>query len=97
MLGAFVICLLIPLTLIIYFGFQQFENEVDFQYQEKSVNVLKQINKKLNLRVKTERKRPVSHYNFYQEVSNPLTGKLSKELSPLANPDNYQESKKNSY
>jgi signal transduction histidine kinase len=91
MLGAFVICLLIPLTLIIYFGFQQFENEVDFQYQEKSVNVLKQINKKLNLRVKTERKRPVSHYNFYQEVSNPLTGKLSKELSPLANPDNYQE------
>jgi signal transduction histidine kinase len=91
MLSAFFICLLIPLTLIIYFGFQQLENEVYFQYQEKSVNVLKQINKKLNSRVKTERKRPISHYNFYQEVSNPLTGKLSKELSPLANPDSYPE------
>ncbi len=91
MLSVFFICLLTPLTLIIYYGFQQFENEMDFQYQWKSVNALKQINKNLNSRVKTERKRPVSHYNFYQIVANPLTGILSRELSPLANPDNYPE------
>ena len=84
LLSIFFICLIVPLTLIIYYGFKQFENEVDFQYQEKSVNILKQINKKLNSRVKKERKRPVSHYSFYQLVANPLTGIVSKEISPLA-------------
>lgn len=92
MLSVFFICLVIPLALMIYFGFQQFKDDVNYQYQLKSVNVLKQINKKLNSRVKTERKRPISHYNFYQEVTNPLTGEVSKELSPLANPNSYLES-----
>ena len=41
--------------------------------------------------VKKERKRPVSHYSFYQLVANPLTGIVSKEISPLANPDSYPE------
>jgi signal transduction histidine kinase len=91
MLSVFFICLLIPLSLIVYYGFKQFENEVEFRYQEKSVNVLKQINKVINTRMKKERKRPINHYNFYQEVSNPLTGSLSYEISPLANPDSYPE------
>ncbi|WP_440876358.1 sensor histidine kinase [Thalassotalea sp. PLHSN55] len=91
MLATFFICLLIPLSLIIYYVFQQIENDMDFQYQWKSVNALKQINKKLNNRVKIERKRPVEHYSFYQMVSNPLTGELTQELSPLANPENYPE------
>lgn len=91
LLSVFFICLIVPLSLIVYYGFKQFENEVDFQHQEKSVNILKQINKKLNTRVKTERKRPISHYNFYQLVTNPLTGKITKEISPLANPDSYPE------
>jgi signal transduction histidine kinase len=91
MLSIFFICLLIPLTLVIHYVFQQLETDMEFQYQWKSVNVLKQINKKLNHRVKIERKRPVSHYDFYQVVTNPLTGTLTKELSPLSNPDNYPE------
>ena len=91
MLSAFLACLLIPLALIIYYGLQQLDNEMEFQYQLKSVNTLKHINKKLNSRVKTERKRPVSHYNFYQVVVNPLTGQLSEELSPLSNPENYPD------
>ncbi len=91
MLSISLACVLIPLALIIYYGLQQLNNETDFQYQLKSVNALKHINKKLNIRVKTERKRPVSQYNFFQVVTNPLTGKLSKELSPLSNPDNYPE------
>jgi len=91
MLSAFFICLLIPIVLIVYYGFQQFENEMSFNYHWKSFNALEQINKKLDKRLKKERKRPPSQYSFYQYVTNPLTGAISKELSPLASPDNYPE------
>ncbi|MGJ8681180.1 sensor histidine kinase [Paraglaciecola sp.] len=90
-LSVFFISLIIPLAFLSYYGFQQIESDVNIQYHWKSVNVLKQINKQLNQRLKVERKRPVGHYSFYQVVSNPLSNTFTKEISPLASPENYVE------
>lgn len=85
----FFMCLIIPLAIIVYYGFSQFENEMYYQYRWKSSNALVQINRTLTEIISVEQERPVSHYGFYQYVSNPFAEGLTKELSPLANPNNY--------
>lgn len=91
MLGLFFTFLVLPVSLIVFYGFQKFESDMDFQYRWKSINSLKQVNQVLGKRMKVERSRPVDHYNFYLEVVNPLTNESSLELSPLADPARYQE------
>jgi len=85
----FFLGLLIPLTLIIYSGFTQFENEMFYQYRWKASNAVEQINKTFTERLAKEQERPPENYNFYQFVKNPVNMSWQKELSPLSNPSNH--------
>ena len=85
----FFLGLVIPLAIIISYGYQQFENEMYFQYRWKSSNALVQINKVLKQRIKSQQEVPHQSYNFYQWLESPVDLSWRKALSPLANPDTY--------
>ncbi len=87
----FFVCVLIPLAVIIYYGYNQFDNEMYFQYRWKSSNALVQINKTLSSRLHNEQQRSPAQYSFYQYVENPVTNVKSKDLSPLADPETYAQ------
>jgi len=76
----FFICLILPLVMVVYYGFQKFENEMLFQYRWKSANVVTQINKVLSKRIATEQQRSPLHYYYYQNVEN----EPSQTFSPLS-------------
>jgi len=85
----FFLSILLPLTLIIYYGYTQFVNEMYFQYRWKASNAVVQINKVIEKRLDIENKRPIADYQFYKLVENPMDWSLQKTLSPLSNPNNY--------
>lgn len=74
----------IPLLLIIYYGFQKFENEVLFQYRLNSSNVLAKVNKTLNERLSREQQRPALDYYYYQESLKDTTSDYLANITPLA-------------
>jgi len=76
----FFLCLILPLAMVVYYGFQKFENEMLFQYRWKSANVVTQINKVINKRIITEEQRPPLDYYYYQNIAN----LESSNTSPLS-------------
>ncbi|WDE01617.1 sensor histidine kinase [Thalassomonas actiniarum] len=85
----FFLGLVIPLAIIISYGYQQFESEMYFQYRWKSSNAQAQVNKILKQRIKAQEQLTQESYNFYQWLESPVDLSWRKTLSPLANPENY--------
>ena len=65
----FFICLTLPLAMIVYYGFQKFENEMLFQYRWKSSSALAKINKTFNERFSKEQERSPLDYYYYQNTA----------------------------
>ncbi len=84
MVGFFFVGLMVPLVLIVYYGYQQFIYESYFQYRWKASNALVQINKEITRRITAEQERPAKAYGFYQFTESPVDNSLIKEFSPLA-------------
>jgi len=80
---AFFICLTLPLAMIVYYGFQKFENEMLFQYRWKSSSALNQMNKTLNSRLENEQKRSPLDYYYYQNEDENQSFVYSSNASPL--------------
>ncbi len=76
----FFICLTLPLVMVVYYGFQKFENEMLFQYRWKSANVVTQINKVLAKQIATEQQRSPLDYYYYRNIEN----EASQTFSPLS-------------
>jgi signal transduction histidine kinase len=69
--------------MIVYHGFQKFENEMLFQYRWKSSSVLTQLNKTLNTRLVNEQKRsPLDYHYDHNENENRSFGYYAN-TSPL--------------
>ena len=76
----FFICLTLPLAMVVYYGFQKFENEMLFQYRWKSANVVTQINKVITKRITKEQQRSPLDYYYYRNIEN----EESQNISPLS-------------
>jgi signal transduction histidine kinase len=66
--------------MVVYYGFQKFENEMLFQYRWKSTNVVTRINKALSKRIATEQQRSPLDYYYYRNIEN----EESHNISPLS-------------
>lgn len=90
----FFFALALPLAIVVYYGFQKFENETYLNYRSQAANALVQVNRYIGKRLTKEQLRPSSHYNFYisGDVSHPVRSSQlimqdwDQGLSPLANP-----------
>lgn len=81
---AFLVFLLIPLGTILYFGFQQLENNLLLKYQ-RTANKLEQIvDGSLTKRRLISNTLPVDAFDYYRQVYNPYTKKSEQAISPLS-------------
>lgn len=80
----FLICLLVPLSVMSYMGFQQYENILLDDYQREAQNLVTITNRKLFRKLTLTNTLPADAFDYYQEVYNPLTKEPGKVLSPLA-------------
>jgi len=71
--------------MIVYYGFQKFENEMLFQYRWKSSHVLTQTNKVLNERLAKEQQRSPVDYFYSKNTNNSQSFIFSPTISPLTN------------
>lgn len=79
----FFISLSIPLCLIVYYGYEKFENETLLQYSWKANNATIEINKILSQRLVTEQERSPLDY-FYNQTSGDPMSIYSSDTSSLA-------------
>ena len=82
----FFICLTLPLVMIVYYGYQKFENDMLFQYRWKSSDALVQINKTLNQRLLNEQKRSPLEYFFDHSMHFDKHNNVKPRVSPLSFP-----------
>ena len=81
----FLLLVFAPLFAIAYYGYQQLEYELYFEYRWKASNIVEQVNSTIGSRIAKEQSRPASDYQYYTLVKNPMTDEITKGLSPLSN------------
>jgi len=80
----FLLFLLIPLGTLLYFGFQQIENNLLTEYQRESSNLVQIINRTLYKKLTFTNTLSVNEFDYYQQVYNPVTKQNQQVLSPLS-------------
>jgi len=70
--------------MIVYYGFQKFENEMLFQYRLKSSSAVVKFNNTINKRLSTEQFRPPEHYYYQQNKNDNQANLYSSSRSPIA-------------
>lgn len=86
----FLLLLVLPVSMIFYIGFNQFEKDQLTQYQRQTEKVTNQINKRLFKRGALWNSITTSEFDYYQHVYNPVSQQLTQALSPLATPEYYE-------
>jgi len=79
----FFVCLSLPLSMIVYYGFQKFENEMLLEYRLKSSSAVVKFNNTINKRLSTEQFRSAEHYYYQLNKSSKQTNLYSSNRSPL--------------
>ncbi|MBV1882994.1 MAG: HAMP domain-containing histidine kinase [Pseudomonadales bacterium] len=64
--------------------YQQFQNEMFYQYRDSAEQVIVEINDKFDALLQEEEKRPFTDYQFYKVSESPLLKQKAIALSPLA-------------
>ena len=80
----FLLFLSIPLGALLYFGFQQIQNNLLAEYQQESSNLVQIINRKLYKKLTFTNTLSMDAFNYYQQVYNPVTRQTQQVLSPLS-------------
>ena len=80
----FLLFLLFPLGTILYFGYQQIENNLLTEYQRESSNLVQKINRVLYKKLTFTNTLSVNEFDYYQQVYNPVTKQNQQVLSPLS-------------
>lgn len=83
--------LFIPASTISYLGFQQLHKDVLVKYQRHTEKITTALSMRLFKNRVNANALPISHFDYYHLVYNPVTENLTQTLSPLYNPDSYQE------
>jgi len=81
---AFLLFLLLPLGTILYFGFQQLENNLLLKYQRTASKLEQIVDGSLTERRLISNTLPVDAFDYYRQVYNPYTEKLQQTISPLS-------------
>lgn len=81
---SFLLLLLIPLCSLLYFSYQQSENNLLIEYEQEALNLTRVTNRKLFRKLTLSNQIPTDAFNYYRYVHNPLTKKTQQVLSPLA-------------
>ena len=90
---AFMLFILIPLGIILYFGFQQLEKNVLEKYQRTSKKLDSILYSSLSRKRHLSNALPVDAFDYYRQVYNPIISGSQQTISPLAKLD-YDEPKK---
>ncbi|MDT0603713.1 sensor histidine kinase [Thalassotalea castellviae] len=91
---AFLLFLLIPLGTILYFGFQQIENNLLLEYKRKANKLELIVDGSLTERRLISNTLPVDAFDYYRQVYNPYTTKSQQVISPLSRLEYEQPSDK---
>ncbi|RJE76761.1 hypothetical protein BGP78_12320 [Pseudoalteromonas sp. MSK9-3] len=83
----FLTLLLTPISLVLYKGYTQFEQDLLTEYQSKTQEITSQLNLRLFKRIVFDNALSTREFNYYQHIYNPSTQKISRVPSPLSNPD----------
>ncbi|QPB84469.1 hypothetical protein CWC22_016335 [Pseudoalteromonas rubra] len=84
---AFLLCLLIPLSILLYFGFAQLKQNQLSEYQEQARSLITQIDRQMFKRRLLSSSLPVEAFDYYQPVYNPLTEETLQIPSVLSHLD----------
>lgn len=90
----FLFILLMPLGILLTFGFQQFEKDLMIEYQSEASHLIQSVNKVLLKRRMLSSTLPVDAFDYYQQVYNPITRQSQQLLSPLSQSDPTQSTSK---
>lgn len=76
--------LLIPMSALLYFGFQQIENNLLIEYQREARNMVQTVNRSLLKKRMLTNPLAIDAFDYYQQVYNPITRQSQQALSPLS-------------
>ncbi|WOH36203.1 HAMP domain-containing sensor histidine kinase [Thalassotalea fonticola] len=74
----------IPIGTLLYFGFQQIEDNLLTEYQREASNLALKINRTLYKKLTFTNTLSVHDFDYYQQVYNPVTKQQQQVLSPLS-------------
>jgi signal transduction histidine kinase len=80
----FLLCLLIPLGTILYFGFGQLQKNLLNEYQREASDLVQFANRTLLKRRMLTNSLSVDAFDYYQQIYNPTTKQSQQVLSPLS-------------
>jgi len=83
------IVLFIPLCVISFQGYQQYKRDLLTQYEQQAGKITDQINRRLFKRAALANAIPIDAFDYYQTLYNPVTGEITKALSPLTNIESF--------
>lgn len=81
----FLLFLLIPIGILLYYGFQQIESNLLTEYKRESSHLVQKINRKFYKKLTFTNTLPILAFDYYQQVYNPITKQSQQVLSPLSN------------
>jgi len=81
---AFLLFLVIPVGTLLYFGFQQIEDNLLTEYQRESSNLVQKINRTLYKTLTFTNTLSVNEFDYYHQVYNPVTKQSQQVLSALS-------------
>ena len=81
---AFLLFLLLPLGTILYFGFQQIENNLLLEYKHTATKLEQIVDGRLTERRLISNTLPVDAFDYYRQVYNPYTTQSQQAISPLS-------------
>ena len=87
---SFFLLLFIPVSLVCVFVFQQFQQEQIVKYQKSATKLSDIINKRLFKQAIMTNSASPTEFDYYQYAYNPETKKVTRQVSPLANPESFQ-------
>jgi len=83
----FLILLLVPISVVFYKGFNQFEKDLLTEYQRKTEKVTSQLNLKLFKRAVYDNAMSTLTFDYYQHIYNPVNQEVTRIKSPLSTPE----------
>ncbi|NQZ21870.1 MAG: HAMP domain-containing histidine kinase [Colwellia sp.] len=83
----FLVLLLVPISVVFYQGFNQFEKDLLIEYKRQTEIVTYQINKRIFKRAILENALSPQAFDYYQYLYNPINKQVTRVKSPLSKPE----------
>jgi len=83
----FLVLLLVPVSVVVYKGFNQFEKDLLIEYKRQTEIVTYQLNKRIFKRAILENSLSPQVFDYYQHLYNPINKQVTRVKSPLSKPE----------